>query len=159
MNIFSQINQFISRLPNFIALNLKEKSMRYDFFSKNMHWNLKTPRKNSGREPLHESFRSRRLKVKCRAFSSKQENTVLQWVYELHSASATVENWYWKAHMLKISYMGENTCTFLRGSDLDLWGKLYMERMLCPIAYICQMQLDRPLICALCSKGVGYRLL
>ena len=24
--------QFISRLPNFIALNLKEKSMRYDFF-------------------------------------------------------------------------------------------------------------------------------
>ena len=27
----------ICRLPNFIALNLKEKSMKYDFFSKSMH--------------------------------------------------------------------------------------------------------------------------
>ena len=35
--LFSWINQFISRLPNFIALNIKEKSMRYDFFSKSMH--------------------------------------------------------------------------------------------------------------------------
>ena len=25
------------RLPNFIALNLKEKPMRYDFFSKSTH--------------------------------------------------------------------------------------------------------------------------
>ena len=37
VNIFSQINHFISRLPNFIAVNLKEKSMRYDFFSNSMH--------------------------------------------------------------------------------------------------------------------------
>jgi hypothetical protein len=29
---FSQINQFISRMQNFISLNLKEKSMRHDFF-------------------------------------------------------------------------------------------------------------------------------
>ena len=61
--LFSQINQFISRLPNFIALNLKEKSMRYNFFSKSMHWNLKNPRKNSGRQPLHEAFKSRQLRV------------------------------------------------------------------------------------------------
>ena len=64
MNIFSWINQFISRLPNFIALNLKEKSMRYDFFPKSMQWNLKNPRKNSGRQPLHEAFKSWRLRVK-----------------------------------------------------------------------------------------------
>jgi len=31
-NIFSQINQFISRVQNFISLNLKEKPMRYAFF-------------------------------------------------------------------------------------------------------------------------------
>jgi len=29
---FFQINQFISRVQNFISLNLKEKSMRYAFF-------------------------------------------------------------------------------------------------------------------------------
>jgi len=37
--------------------------MRYDFFSKSMHWNLKNPRKNSGRQPLHGAFKSRRLRV------------------------------------------------------------------------------------------------
>jgi hypothetical protein len=31
---FSQINQIISRVQNFIALNLKEKSMSCAFFSK-----------------------------------------------------------------------------------------------------------------------------
>jgi len=34
---FSRINQFIRRVQNFISLNLKEKSMRYDFFSKSMY--------------------------------------------------------------------------------------------------------------------------
>jgi len=29
-----------------------------------MHWNLKTPEKSSGRQPLHDAFKSRRLKVK-----------------------------------------------------------------------------------------------
>jgi len=58
MNIFSQINQFISRLPNLTALNLKEKSMRYDSFSKEHALKFKIPRKNSGRQPLHEAFNS-----------------------------------------------------------------------------------------------------
>jgi hypothetical protein len=31
---FSRINQFISGVQNFVSLNLKEKSMRYAFFSK-----------------------------------------------------------------------------------------------------------------------------
>jgi len=30
---FSQINQFVNRVQNFISLNLKEKSERYAFFS------------------------------------------------------------------------------------------------------------------------------
>jgi len=32
VNIFLQINQFISRVQNFISLNSKEKSTRYAFF-------------------------------------------------------------------------------------------------------------------------------
>ena len=31
---FSPFNQFISSVQNFISLNLKEKSTRYDFFPK-----------------------------------------------------------------------------------------------------------------------------
>ena len=42
----------------------------------------------------HHILRVCRLRVKCTAFSSKQENSVLQWAHELHSASATAENWY-----------------------------------------------------------------
>jgi hypothetical protein len=34
---FFQINQFIGRKQNFISINLKEKSMQYDFFSKSKH--------------------------------------------------------------------------------------------------------------------------
>jgi hypothetical protein len=41
------------------------------FFPKSMHWNLKTPRNNSGREPLHESFKSRQLKVNGKHSDSK----------------------------------------------------------------------------------------
>ena len=33
-------------MPNFIALHLEEKPMRYDFFSKCMHWNLKKTPEN-----------------------------------------------------------------------------------------------------------------
>jgi hypothetical protein len=50
--------------------------------------------------------------IKCTAYSSKQENTGPQWAYELHSASATAENWHLKGHMLKVNYIRENTCTF-----------------------------------------------
>ena len=38
--------------------------MRYDFFSKSMRWNLKKPQKNSSRRPLHETFKSQRLRGK-----------------------------------------------------------------------------------------------
>jgi len=33
--LFSQINQLLSRVQNFISLNLKGKYMSYAFFSKN----------------------------------------------------------------------------------------------------------------------------
>jgi len=50
VNIFSQINQFINRLQNFISLNLKAKSMRYAlFFSRSKRQKLKTPVKNLAR--------------------------------------------------------------------------------------------------------------
>ena len=59
MNIFSQINQFINRVKNFISFNLDEKPVRYAFFfSKSMHQNLKSPGKNSGSEPRAVGFNS-----------------------------------------------------------------------------------------------------
>jgi hypothetical protein len=43
---FFWINQFISRKQNFISLNLKEKSMRYDFFFFYLALKYKCPVKN-----------------------------------------------------------------------------------------------------------------
>jgi hypothetical protein len=37
VNIFSWINQFISRVQNFISLNCRAKYMRYAFFRKSKH--------------------------------------------------------------------------------------------------------------------------
>jgi hypothetical protein len=34
-----------------------------------------------------------------------------------------------------------------------------MKRILCVIVYICQIWLNKPLICAMCSKDIGYHLL
>jgi len=48
----------MSRVQNFISLNLKEKSMRYDFFSKSKHENLKSPVKNPGGQGCLEGFNS-----------------------------------------------------------------------------------------------------
>jgi hypothetical protein len=40
---FYWINQFISRVQNFISLNLKEKSMRYAFFPLTVSNKIKIP--------------------------------------------------------------------------------------------------------------------
>jgi len=54
LNIFSQINQFISRMQNFISLNLKEKFMRYGSPPpKSRHQNLKSPVKKTRQAALH----------------------------------------------------------------------------------------------------------
>jgi len=53
LNIFSWINQFISRVQNFISLHLKEKSMRYGPPPKSKHQNLKSPIKKSRQAALH----------------------------------------------------------------------------------------------------------
>jgi hypothetical protein len=40
--------------------------------------------------------------MKCITCLFEQENIVLQWAFELNSASAAAENWHLKVHMLKI---------------------------------------------------------
>jgi len=58
VNIFSGINQFISRVQNFISLNMKEKSMRYVFLFKSKKYNFKSPVKNPGRQQCSEGCNS-----------------------------------------------------------------------------------------------------
>ena len=52
----SHINQFTSRVQNFISLNFKEKSMRYAIFPNSKHLNLKSQEKNVGRLRWVEGF-------------------------------------------------------------------------------------------------------
>jgi len=64
------------------------------FFSKSVHWNLKTPEKNSGREPLYEAFKSRRLKVnKCKKIHNQTGETELK--STIPEVLAAVYTGYW----------------------------------------------------------------
>jgi hypothetical protein len=65
-------------VQNFISLNLKEKSMRYDFRPESKHENLKSPAKNSGRLRCSQLFNSgiKGLVISCAQYQDMNLNTV-----------------------------------------------------------------------------------
>ena len=83
---FSPDKPIHKQVAKFYSIKFEGKVYEIRFFSKSMHWNLKNPRKNSGRQPLHGAFKSRRLRVK-ETNRLKHVQRVTQYMYGYFNSS------------------------------------------------------------------------